>query len=449
MPQEKQKVIMIDKKIFRYTGKINYFVAMTVLCPPLGLILGYLSVKKKDVYGYHPKTTAFCFSMFLASVAYSYIPVGAPDLVRYFAFVEEVQQLDLLDALQNGIHGESNLQVFALFSWLVGKTGDYHLLPAISVFTTYFIGIYVTMTFAKDLKANTLSMTAAVSVVMLMPNYYSVTNNVRNILAFSLVGLAVFRDCYQKKRNIWTYILYFIPIFLHPSSMIIIALRFAIKLPDKIKIVSSVFTLFIVEIVNIGYELSGRISGGSLVGKMIKDFAYKGYAFFNDTDSSWGMTVAKSGSYKMQRYLYISFAALFCIVCVIVVSDIKKKEEENKATIKLKKVFGIYVCDNKYCRLVDFSFYAGLLTIACLPMLMPEFWRFASATLLFSGPAMLYSMNKLKKVRYYTYSLMCYVPICMAIWVRDLRLSNIPYLLINPFFSSPLIIVGKNIAKLF
>ena len=357
--------------------------------------------------------------------------------------------LGLPDALQNGIHGETNLQTFALFSWLVGKTGDHHLLPAISVFITYFIGIYITMSFAKDMKANVMSMTAAVSVVMLMPNFYSVTNNVRNILAFSLVGLAVFRDCYREKRHIWTFLLSFIPIFLHPSSMILIVLRFALMLPGKIKIVSSVFSLFIVEIVNIGYELSGRISGSSLAGRLIKDVVYKGYAFFNDTNSAWGMAVAKSGSYKLQRYLYISFAVLFCVVCVIVVSDIKKRNDANKAAIELKKVFGIYVCDDKYCRLVDLSFYAGLLTIACLPMLMPEFWRFASATLLFSGPAMLYSMNKLKKVRYYSYSLMCYVPICMAIWVRDLRLSNIPYLLVNPFFSSPLIIVGKNIAKLF
>ena len=442
-------MIMIDKNIIKFTGNINYFVVLTILCPPLGLILGYLSVIRKDIFGYHPKTTAFCFSMFLASLAYSYIPVGAPDLARYFEFVGEIKKLGLPDALQNGIHGENNLQTFALFSWLVGKTGDHHLLPAISVFITYFIGIYITMSFAKDMKANVMSMTAAVSVVMLMPNFYSVTNNVRNILAFSLVGLAVFRDCYREKRNIWTFLLYFIPIFLHPSSMILIVMRFALMLPGKIKIVSSVFSLFIVEIVNIGYELSGRISGSSLAGRLIKDVVYKGYVFFNDTNSAWGMAVSKSGSYKLQRYLYISFAVLFCVVCVIVVSDIKKRNDANKAAIELKKVFGIYVCDDKYCRLVDLSFYSGLLTIACLPMLMPEFWRFASATLLFSGPAMLYSMNKLKKVRYYSYSLMCYVPICMAIWVRDLRLSNIPYLLVNPFFSSPLIIVGKNIAKLF
>ena len=440
---------MSGKKIIKITGNINYFVVLTILCPPLGLILGYLSVIRKDIFGYHPKTTAFCFALFLASVAYSYIPVGAPDLVRYFEFVDEVKRHDLLDALQNGIHGESNLQTFATFSWIVGRIGDYHLLPGISVFITYFIGIYVTMSFAKDMKANALSMAATVSVVMLMPNYCSVTNNVRNILAFSLVGLAIFRDCYQKKRNIWTFLLYFLPIFLHPSSILLIALRFAVILPGKIKVLSSIFMLFMVEIVNIVYELSGRISGGSLVGKIIKDFAYKGYAFFNDTNSAWGMAVAKSGSYKLQRYLYISFAALFCVVCIIVVSDIKKREETSKATVKLKKMFGIYICDNKYCQLVDFSFYAGLLTIACLPMLMPEFWRFASATLLFSGPAMLYSMNKLKKVRYYSYSLLCYVPMCMAIWIRDLRLSNIPYLLVNPFFSSPLIIVGKNIAKLF
>ena len=80
-------MIMIDKNIIKFTGNINYFVVLTILCPPLGLILGYLSVIRKDIFGYHPKTTAFCFSMFLASLAYSYIPVGAPDLVRYFEFV--------------------------------------------------------------------------------------------------------------------------------------------------------------------------------------------------------------------------------------------------------------------------------------------------------------------------------------------------------------------------
>jgi hypothetical protein len=282
---------------------------------------------------------------------------------------------------------------------------------------------------------------------MFMPNFCSVINNVRNILAFSLVGLAVYRDCYQKKRNIPTFLLYFIPIFLHPSSMVIIMLRFIIILPGKIKIAASIVTLFIVEIVNIVYEFSARISGGSLVGKIFKDFAYKGYAFFNDTNSAWGMAVAKSGSYTLQRYLYISFAAFFCVVCAFVVADIKKAKPANNASIQLKKIFGIYVFDNRYCQLVDFSFYIGLLTIACLPMLMPEFWRFASAMLLFAGAALMYSMNKFRIMKYYSYSLLCYVPMCMAIWIRDMRLTNLPYLLVNPFFSSPLIVIGQNIIR--
>lgn len=129
--------------------KTNYYLddslelILTFLCPPIGLIAALVNLGIDQV---NWRRHVFCIAWGMAAFAYCYQPTQgtAPDLVRYFAYCEKLGRLPLAQIWGNGIHGEDSLYAFELLCWLIGKIGDKHLLPGISDFCVYYIGMYVT-----------------------------------------------------------------------------------------------------------------------------------------------------------------------------------------------------------------------------------------------------------------------------------------------------------------
>lgn len=407
--------------------------------PPAGIVMGYWSVYK---YKFNWKTIAFCFALFMAAIAYAYVPYGDPDLVRYFDYVDQLKGLSFGDAIGRGMRGESNLTVFAAICWLVGKIGDSHLLPAVTVFVIYYIGIYVTCIIAEDLKVSKNTLAAYITFILLCPNFYAIMNNIRNVFCFCIVGMAVFRDCYQKKRDIWTLLMYVVPIFIHPSSLVMILLRFLIVMTGRFKVISFLLILGVKPAIDFLYSLVGYIPNSSVFTLAVRDAIVRAYRYFNDTNSVWGLIVQNSGSQRAMRYLYITLAIVICI---------------NAAVLSRKKLWdriafdaGIDKYERKIKRMVDYAFTIGLMTIACAPMLTPEYWRFVSALIMFSGA--IFFVNKKcfsgTIIGYLNYSIFLFVIPCMLLWMRELRTSDLTVLLLQPFIGSPLIVALKDIVNM-
>ncbi len=415
---------------------VNIYLFLTILIPPLGLCMAFLSMLNRQKIMVNEKQISFCIALFLAAFAYSYTPKGeSSDIVRYFEFIDQIKNLPFFEAIKLGVRGGKNMFFFSAVCWIIGQIGDYHLLPAISVFFTYYIGVYVTLKISNDLKVNRINTIAVILLVVFTPSFYGITNNVRNILAFTIVGYGVFRDLYLRKRNIVTILLYIVPIFLHFSAITIILLRFIILFKGKWKAVFSVLAIFLKEIATFLYFAFKKISIDNTIVELLKQYTWKAHNYFNDTTSKWGIAVQNSGSYTMKRYLYVSFAMFFCVVAYYVSDKIRK----NRIKLPFENKDG-------FVKLLDFSFYLGLLTVACMQMLKPEFWRFASVLLLFSAPVIFVSILYVKDrlIILLTNALFIYMPLCLALTIRDLRLSYVGELLFKPFVSSPLIIVVKN-----
>ena len=415
---------------------MNIYLFLTIIVPPLGLFMAFLSISQRQKIMLDERRISFCIALFLAAFAYSYTPKGEnPDIVRYFEFIDQIKDLPFFEAITMGVRGGKNMYFLSAVCWVIGQIGDNYLLPAISVFFTYYIGAYVTLKISNDLKVNRINTASVLLLVIFTPSFYSITNNVRNILAFAIVGYGVFRDLYLRKRNIVTILLYILPIFLHFSAITIVLLRFIILFKGKWKVIFSVLAISLKKISTFMYFSFKDISYDNTIVELLKQYTWKAHNYFNDTTSQWGLIVQQSGSYTMKRYLYVSFAMLFCIISFYVSGKIEK----NKINVPIENKKG-------FVKMLDFSFYLGLLTVACMQMLKPEFWRFASVLLLFSAPVIFVSILYVKDrfIILLTNVLFVYMPLCLALTIRDLRLSYVGELLFKPFISSPIIIVVKN-----
>ena len=118
---------------------------------------------------------------------------------------------------------------------------------------------------------------------------------------------------------------------------------------------------------------------------------------------------------------------------------IQKTELSNKETETLSNTKGL----SKYG---DFCFCVGIVTIACAPMPMPEYWRFVSALIALSGPLLLFAIREKKQLYSQFYKLTYLVsPVALVLWVRELIRCDYGELIIGVLFMNPLFIVFKDI----
>lgn len=417
---------------------VSPFLILSILFPPIGLPIGIYGLYKNHNW----KQCIACIAICLATFAYCFVPTGHPDLVTYFERIADYRNLTFKEAFfyEERI-GSGNLYSTYVFFWIVAKIGDYHLISSITTFIIYYIGMYITCSIADDLAINNKTRNAYIIFLVLTINYYGIINNIRNVCAFAIIIFAVYRDCYEKKKDFLTLFLYLFAIFFHTSAILFFAVRLTIEIKGVLRYLVSGIIVMTPNILDIIYPYALRMPSNSVF-NVIRYSLIKGYRFFNDTSSEWGLIVANSGSYKLSRVLYISLAIIFSICAIRVLGD--------KNIYNELKINGY----NKVEELKKFTscgLYAALLTIACLPMLMPEYWRFASAMILSCAP-IYYLSHQLKKssilIRILHRSIFLFTPLCMMLWIREFKACDLTILLFGPFISSPIIIFFKDLINM-
>lgn len=409
---------------------------ISILCPPLGIIGGLFGVYK-DYKKW--KCYVFCMALGIASIAYCYIPKGDPDIIRYWDFVEKLKTLSFYKAVNIDMHGDENLYVYTAFAWICAQIGDVHLLPACSVFIVYYVGFYITCQIGKDYRIKRSTVILYLIFIILALNFYGVVNNVRNVCAFAIVSIAVFREAYQKKRDPLTLLLYVAPVFIHTSAVLIILIRIAAQFTGKLKFIMFLLVSNIMIIIDLAFSVFNRIGSGNFVIVIIKNMVIKAHLYFHNTTSMWGSEVQKSLSYRIDRYLNIIFAFIICIFIFMCKEKYKKHD-------RLISIFPLKTNESKGEFLNNYVFLLALATISCLPMIMPEYWRFYSITVLTASlPFFVMVSSKYQYKRLLAYSIFIGISLNDLITFRFLLYSDKFSLFIKPFFSSPIVIAVKNI----
>ena len=99
--------------------------------------------------------------------------------------------------------------------------------------------------------------------------------------------------------------------------------------------------------------------------------------------------------------------------------------------------------------IINYLFLVDIMGFACVPMYMPEYWRFLVIIVLFNGVIILGVSNNLhrKNIFYYVRLLLLFMtPIYFVLTMRDLVIySKITSMIINAFFCNPITIWFWNI----
>ncbi len=399
---------------------------LTIIIPPIGIFGGmfglYQNFRRWKIY-------IFCIAIGIASIAYCYYPNGNPDIIRYTSYINSLKGVPLYDIMHNGIKGETNTFVFSFFCWIAVRLNDPHIIPAASTFCVYYCGLYVTCQIGEDNTIKRSTIVAYVFFIILSLNLYSIINNVRNVFSFSIVSFAIFRDLYQKKRNLFTWILYLFPIFVHQSAILLILVRLAFNLASRIKIIMLIMVGTVNVLANTAHSLILMVQSSNIVVDLIKTIIIKADMYLNDTTSSWGLVAQRSVKLTVERVIDIAFAVFISLLILYIV---KSRLSEN----------GI---DNKRTKFMrDYSFIICLLTISCVNMLTPEFWRFYSLAVLFSAVSY-FEISKFgsRNIKLISNGIYLITPISCVIWIHSIINSDLTKLLLHPFISSPIIIMIK------
>ena len=249
------------------------------------------------------------------------------------------------------------------------------MLSAFTTFFIYYIGFYVTCRIGEDLKCDSKSIKTNIFFIILSSNFFGIINNIHNIFAFSIFALAVFRDLYQRKRNIFTMILYIIPCFLHFTAIIFVVLRIIILLPEILKKIFAIILLFSTFIIEFLFNLTSKISVSTPINRFIYSVVKSANSYFFDSISEYAM--ATQGS-RLQLVMKIVFGVM--AICFIALSKILNKNIYNNNIRDHCEHHEVAIL-----RTLPFINFVVFTTLACLPTSTPTYWRFAAIFTLLSG----------------------------------------------------------------
>lgn len=274
------------------------------------------------------------------------------DLQRYYGTLDVIEHLDLgqtITYFNDGLFTEN------VFLWLIAKTGIFTLLPAISVWLVYYIAMYITGKTAEKYDQEKNIKWIILAQLLLLP-LVSVAHNIRNVTAFALILLAVYRDIFLRKINLWTIVLYVFGAFMHTSAILFVLVRLLMPIIKKSYTLIVVGVAFIGVLMNLGYKYSQVFAGIPIVQKMI----VKAYNYLGDSNSEYGQEIAAS---TLQRVLRLVFIVLTLYIVALILS-----KSFSKKRLKIDERAGYWM---------HFLFFVCMFVLfCCIQYTTPAYWRF-------------------------------------------------------------------------
>lgn len=301
----------------------------------------------------------FLYPVFIFS--YCIEPSYVNDLTRYFFQLEKFGSVSFREALQISSDG---LFVRNLLFWMIAKTKNVHLLPAVTTSIFYAVCIYITCDSARRLNKEKYIGLVMVFEVLVIP-YFNIVNNVRNVTAFALICLAAYRDLVQKKRNLITLVLYIAPCFLHKTGFILLILRLLVLIFEKYMVLSLAIIAGLPFVIDFAYSHVSWIRGAGYISRVIRLLILSAHNYLYD-DSEYAARF-RSGTNIIRGTVFILIIVL-AYYCFRYVFYLKR------AALREFTTFAFTLC---------------IMTVACSVFDTPAYWRFSVAAYISCAPVLL------------------------------------------------------------
>lgn len=316
----------------------------------------------------YPSNWKFFLALFIYTVfVFSYIitPSYENDLTRYFQIIDSIRGLTLGGAVATIDNG---LPIENFLFWVVATIGDEHLLPAVSASVVYGITAYITLDYARN--EGFLEDAWMVLLLEVMQfSFFSITNNVRNVFTFSLVVLAAYRDLYKNKRDVLTLLLYILPCFMHKTGAVIVLIRILVIVVKRALPLVIGIIVFLPTAIVFLYDHRSRITMGGAVGRLLKKIIASAYNYLSGAAAAeYGDAISKSAGQNLIRLIVMMTILILGFLCYLY---------------------------NKNCQsgLNTFCFLLCAVVLATNAFKTPAYWRFASAAVIASPPAVFWAVR--------------------------------------------------------
>lgn len=321
------------------------------------------------------------FALLFGTLGYSLRPRTAIDLERYYLIIDRLNGQELLSIFAED---RDRLYIKDILFYFVSKTGNNNILAYIVGFFCYLIIFYVffdvVIRYRDSSKPNCNIHIFMIGLVMVsIINPFSIIGNVRCVFAYILISFAAYRDWVQKKRNIFTLLLYILPVGLHVSAIVVLITRICVPVFRKFSKVFFVAAILLPPIIRLVYEFFSRMTVNSFIFLLVRNAVNKAYYYLNWTEGGWADIVEKSISNRVTR----TYGSFFLVIIIIFYFALKRERDINK--------------DEKMC---DYLYIIAIISLGCLSIKTGAFWRFESIVVLFSPVILMpIAMNKVKYCR--------------------------------------------------
>ncbi len=325
----------------------------------------------------------------MALIAGRLIPVVRTDLFRYNQKMMELAGLSYRDLLQQT---KLNDMLINQMFWAFGKLGWRFLLPAVSAFVLYSVMLEIYGCVLQRTDASKYLKFILLMFTMSIVSFYYSTEIIRNMLAFSISMYAVFRDLFQKKRNVYTIILYILPCMIHISSFVFIILRISVWL------FYSAYPLFLAGIfispfmLYEAYHATKNLTFSNRLLELFRQCIDSAYWYYYEFDYGWALAVKNSGFMNVQRFFFFVLLAAILLEIFIYHRRFVKENPEHAKLLLFLEGFGtltfvtFHIMDAIYLRLYYIWFL--ILPAILFPVIQmaseKRFFRYYNGILLFA-----------------------------------------------------------------
>ena len=284
-------------------------------------VLGPLTVISCVIYlAFQNKEKKFAYiliAILFAVVAFSFQPLPTDDLTREYEKLRNIAEKgwSYFSIMTSNLRGQNysnsfeGLYAAQVYYYLFSKLEVLNWFPAITIFIDYILEFKLLTKIQKRFQLTEKDGFLLFLMIVCFRETYNMMSGIRNYLAFTIFGYAIYSDLIEKKNRLLCFIVYILCALMHPSAWIIIAIRIACLIPSrKAKNILCVASLLWGNLFSVILGLLSRYSGIPLFNSIY----VKMYSYVNSGSSYSSLSTASS------RYLWYMASNIFIIMTIAV-----------------------------------------------------------------------------------------------------------------------------------
>lgn len=237
---------------------------------------------------------------------------GVGDLSTYTRHSMNMAYGSYIDAINYSSNTQFHNNYLAIFwFWIVSKTGNYRLIPAVVALIEYGILYFIIFDYANVNRLSSSKVLLSVIFLNCLVAYYLSLSSVRSAPALAICTLSMYLNRYKNEPIHTSAALYLLALELHTGSVAILALHlasYAIKDNFGIGFIAALIAI------PVAYRFSAYIA--PIASKFGLTFFSRMQRYVEYDDHGWAEIISKSRMYRILKYIHIAFACLLMYVSI-------------------------------------------------------------------------------------------------------------------------------------